>query len=252
MISIICCWNDIHQFNELKKQIYDTSIIKYIELIDIDNREQVFCSAAEALNYGGNRANGEYLVFLHQDISITDGGLRQFINSYRSLEKIRELSILGLYGNSRDIRKINKNLIERQTLDECCVIMNKRTFTQLRFNEELCKGWHLYVVEFCIRLKRMGGTVASGNFDMKHDSIGNVDDNYMQTMKELLIAYKSEKSIYTTCKSFTTNMFLFYTYYCIWRIKKVLFGNYPIVRFAKDRIKTVRIWRRENENTYCK
>ena len=64
MISVICVYNN--------KKILDNCLLKSIknqttkvELILLDNREGRFKSAAEALNFGGEQANGKYLMFVH-------------------------------------------------------------------------------------------------------------------------------------------------------------------------------------------
>jgi hypothetical protein len=40
------------------------------ELITIHNTENRFKSAAAALNWGGNQAAGDYLMFVHQDVDL--------------------------------------------------------------------------------------------------------------------------------------------------------------------------------------
>ena len=69
MISVICVYNDewILQ-NCLLKSLSEQKAV--FELITIDNRENRFESAAEALNYGGKKAAGDYLLFVHQDVDL--------------------------------------------------------------------------------------------------------------------------------------------------------------------------------------
>lgn len=137
---------------------------------------------------------------------------------------------MGLYGASHGKReKITENLFEAETLDECCVAMHKTVWERLKFNEDVCNGWHLYVVELCLRASEQEILIASGNFDIKHMSSGNVDEKYMKTFKELLVMYKGKRWIATTCKSMPTNLFVFYFYYEMWKMKKALFGNLSMV-----------------------
>lgn len=136
---------------------------------------------------------------------------------------------MGLYGASHGKRsKIAENLYEAETLDECCVAMRKTVWKQLKFNEDICNGWHLYVVEMCLRAGEQGILIASGSFDIRHLSYGNVDEKYMKTFKKLLVIYKERKWLATTCKTMPTNLGVFYLYEGIWKIKKALFGNIPI------------------------
>lgn len=92
----------------------------------------------------GDKAHGEILIFLHQDIIFEkENSLENFV---KEILNDRD-SILGLYGASHSKRrKINVDLYEAETLDECCVAIRKDVWQQLRFNEDVCNGWHLYVV----------------------------------------------------------------------------------------------------------
>ena len=138
-------------------------------------------------------------------------------------------SIIGLYGAShRKYGNVEKNLYEVETLDECCIAIQATVWRQLKFNEEICDGWHLYVVELCLRASGQGVLIASGKFDIKHLSTGTVDEQYMNTFKKLLVIYKNKKWIATTCKVMPTNLFVFYLYYSLWKMKKIMFGNLPI------------------------
>lgn len=174
----------------------------------------------------GGRSHGEILIFLHQDIVFEkENSLEDFVKAIPDEMD----SIVGLYGASHGKRrKIAENLYEAETLDECCVAMHKTVWKQLKFNENLCNGWHLYVVELCLRAGEQGILIASGTFDIKHLSSGTVDEKYMKTFKELLVTYKKMKWIATTCKVMPTNLFVFYLYYGIWKMKKAIFGNLPM------------------------
>ena len=67
MISIICVYNNDKILNEcLKESLQLQKQIEY-ETIFVDSRKYKFHSAAEALNYAGNLANGEYLIFCDAD-----------------------------------------------------------------------------------------------------------------------------------------------------------------------------------------
>ena len=72
MISIICIYNN--------RNILDNYLLKSLErhntdyeLILVDNTENKFTKAADALNYGAKNAKGEFLMFVHQDIDLYIG-----------------------------------------------------------------------------------------------------------------------------------------------------------------------------------
>lgn len=61
-------------------------------------------------------------------------------------------SIIGLYGAShRKYGNVEKNLYKVETLDEYCIAIQATVWRKSIFNEEICDGWHLYVVELCLR-----------------------------------------------------------------------------------------------------
>ena len=204
------------------------STIEY-ELVGIDNTNSKFKSAAAALNFGGDIATGDMLVFLHQDIIFnSEKSLATLVENYKKLPS--DSAILGIFGATRTGKKeILEGVFAVDTLDECLVILNRDTFEKHRFNENLCNGWHLYVVELCIRIRMLNGLVAVVEHDITHLSTGEVNESYMKTFKQLLNTYKSEKWICTTCKTLPTNMFVFYLYYILWKIKKTVIGNYPLM-----------------------
>ena len=228
MVSIICCYNNKEQYNIMIKSLVSQNV--NYEVIGIDNCNNRFTSASRALNFGASHAKGEILVFLHQDI---------VFNSSSSLEKFIKVisdydAIVGLYGASRKsiVFKDNYNIVD--SLDECCIGMNRLIWEKYKFNESICDDWHLYSVELCIRAKLDGRLIVTGNFDISHLSVGNVNEAYMATFKKLIKEYKNIGWICTTCKSMPTNYFVFYTYYILWKIKKMLFNNYPLAEKVKS------------------
>ncbi len=65
--SIVCVYNNVEILNQYLLESLKSQTILY-ELILLDNSCNKYKSAAEALNYGGERAKGRYIMFVHQDI----------------------------------------------------------------------------------------------------------------------------------------------------------------------------------------
>ncbi|BFK61954.1 hypothetical protein I260019D6_12630 [Dorea longicatena] len=104
-------------------------------------------------------------------------------------------------------------------------------------DETVVKIWHLYAVEMCLRAKectKFGGGAAEYNPGIRHFSGGNVDINYMKKFKQLLVIYKHQGYIWTTCKKMPCNMAYYYLYFGVWRIKKLLMENFPLVQTVKS------------------
>lgn len=171
MFSIVVVYNDKRALTEILLPSIKIQTTKP-EFIPIDNTKGQFKSAAEALNYGGKQAHGEYIMFVHQDVELDSNLWLQ--NTKQILDSIAKLGIAGVAGMSEK----GSNYIERrrgyisncgeiwgepfekpeevQTLDECLLIVPKSVFSKLQFDEETFDGWHLYGVDYCLSVKQMG------------------------------------------------------------------------------------------------
>ena len=69
MISIVCVYNNERLFADFLLDSLNRQTVHY-ELIAIDNTENQFTSAAQALNCGGRKALGNYIMSVHQDIRL--------------------------------------------------------------------------------------------------------------------------------------------------------------------------------------
>jgi hypothetical protein len=201
MISVICVYND--------EQILKACLLKSlseqetaVETIIVDNTQNRFRSAAEALNWGGKQAVGDYLMFVHQDVDLCSDsffdGLEALLNS---LPKLGVAGVAGLseYGGpflERCRNKIHgrsqaryRNVITQgpqkerwgtpiqapepvQTLDECLVIIPKAVFREIQFDEVTCDGWHLYAADYCLTVGARGFIVYAIPRGIHHHSKG--------------------------------------------------------------------------------
>ena len=228
MISVICVWNNEEQYQNILIHSLNIQDCDY-ELISIDNRNHAFTSCAAALNWGADHSTGEILIFTHQDISFEK---KSSLKEFGQFIKAHPDIIIGAFGAKQ---KAYSEDYLCDTVDECCFGMTREVFDSLRFNEKVCNGWHLYAVEMCLRAKertKFGGGVC--NPGIRHFSGGNVDLSYMKKFKQLLVMYKHQGYICTTCKKMPCNMVYYCVYFFAWRIKKLLMGNYPLVQTVKS------------------
>jgi isocitrate dehydrogenase len=65
MISVVVVYNNKHIFEEVLMRSLKDQTAEF-ELIALDNTRGEFKSASAALNYGGLRATGRYIMFVHQ------------------------------------------------------------------------------------------------------------------------------------------------------------------------------------------
>ena len=248
MISIVCIFNDKKVLNEYLVESLKNQTEDY-ELILVDNTDNKFKSASIALNYGAKNANGDYLMFVHQDVDLCSK--KWLENVGEVLNSISNLGIAGVAGKSKEgvisnikhgippilAGKIQINSPNKvQTIDECLVIIPKSVFDKLKFDEEICCDWHLYTVDYCLRLIKMDLDVyVIPNF-VYHASAGySISKSYFNILEKLLINYKDDYNcIYTTVWDWnsTYSFFLQKTWYSfrmiISNIRRFLFKKLGI------------------------
>jgi hypothetical protein len=212
MISIVCVYNN--------KEILDKFLLKSLknqsvefELFLIDNTDKKFKSAAEALNKGGDKSNGKYIMFVHQDIDLLSD--KWLENCELILNSLKNFAIAGVAGRSMEVTETLtnisdgiplkpagtqiKNSTKVMTLDECLVIIPKKIFKKIKFDEEVCDNWHLYAVDYCLVAKTNGYDVYVIPLTLNHRSSGfSFSDDYYITLKKLLKKHRKYKVVITT------------------------------------------------------
>lgn len=212
MMSIICVYNNRSILEEnligsLEKQGGD------YELILIDNRKNEFKSAASALNYGAEKARGDYYVFSHQDIYFSD---ENWINdTVKQLEKLEKIGIVGVAGKTVDsiVRSNIKQGLDpvdvspfkiseaqkASTLDECLFIIPRDVFKKHPLNEEICDDWHLYAVDYVYEIKDCGFEAYIIPTVLEHRSKGaSMSESYYTTLHKLQKKYLG-RGLIRTC-----------------------------------------------------
>lgn len=212
MMSIICVYN--------KKEILEKYLLKSLEkqdvdyeLILIDNRNNKFNNAASALNYGSKQANGDYLVFVHQDINFNN---KEWIKDTENMiNKLSNPGIIGVAGKTHDslVRSNIKQGIKpvdvspykldkpekASTLDECLLIIPKNIFKKYNFNEQQCPDWHLYGVDYVYNIKEKGYEAYLIPSILEHRSKGaSMSKAYYKTLPNLQKKYM-KKGLIRTC-----------------------------------------------------
>jgi GT2 family glycosyltransferase len=232
MFTIITVYNKEqvvkkHLLSSLKKQSAE------YELILLDNSQNKYLSAAEALNSGFNQAKkqNKYLMFVHQDVEFPTIDWLSKTENY--LDNISDLGIAGVagmvdYGETNEQRgrglvKEGEKLIpwhwskqiekpeKVQTIDECVIIIPRSVFEQQKFDEEVCDHWHLYAVDYCLSVKKISLSAYVIPQIVYHYSGGIADKNYYRCLKKVLKKHKTQyPRIYTTCGDFSTKSHLYF------------------------------------------
>lgn len=215
MFSIICVYNN--------QKILDNCLLKSLEkqetdynLILIDNRENKFSSAAKALNFAAKKASSEYLIFVHQDVSLSKENWLE--STEEVVDQIKSLGVAGVAGKSQERKGIIGNITEGipprsagininkptevQTIDECLFIIPRKLFDEYQFDEELCDGWHLYGVDYCLTALENGFKVYVLPNEIYHQSTGfSFSNDYFTTLKLLFKKHRDFPVVYTTMET---------------------------------------------------
>ena len=223
MISIVCATNNRKILEEQLKKSLDIQEYKDYELIIIDTTKNKFESAADALNSCINRVSGEYILFTHHDVVMRKkDDLEKIV---KNIKKLDDFGIAGVIG--RDINgnfvgnitngepevKVADNDIkmsqEVQTLDEVIFIIKKETLKKYPL-ETTNKTWHLYAVEYCLKMRELNKKVYVIPCEIYHKSAGaSMNKSYYNELKRLCKMYKKNiKIINTTMGIWHTNEIL--------------------------------------------
>jgi hypothetical protein len=190
MISIICVYNNEKVLDDWLIRSLKSQSAQY-ESILIDNRHGEFKSAASALNWGGSKAIGQYLCFIHQDIHFCrDFDLERIESLLPQLDVLGVAGVAGMSPNGKTVRQCQRNIIVEyenppkiwgnsidgpeivQTVDECLFIVPKKVFDGHPFDEETCDNWHFYAVDYCLSLKSEGYNTYAIPVTVHHQSMG--------------------------------------------------------------------------------
>jgi len=171
MISAVVVYNNRRIFNDVLMKSLKNQTAEF-ELIALDNTKGDFKSASDALNYGGNKATGKYIMFVHQDVDLGSDFWLEEVE--KILDGIPDLGIAGVAGMS----ELGGNFAERQrghisnsgemwghkivkeevvqTLDELLLIVTSSQFKKMQFDEKTFDHWHCYGADYCLSVRKNG------------------------------------------------------------------------------------------------
>jgi len=234
MISIVCVYNDRKVLDKYLLKSLKNQTAKY-ELILVENINKNFKSASEALNYGANKANGNYLMFVHQDIDLNSNRWLEDVEEV--LKSLNNLGIAGIAGKSKNgvvsnakhgippipAGKIQiNNPTKVETVDECLSIIPGSVFKNFKYDEEICTDWHLYSVEYCLRVMKNNLDVFVIPNYIYHASAGySISDSYFLIIENIMKKYQDDyKCIYTTlCNWNSSYPFFLQKYWYLFRLQ---------------------------------
>lgn len=215
--SVICVYNNKEVLEEYLITGLDSQTVSDFEKVLINNTEGNYRSAAEALNAGARKASGEYYMFIHQDVKLPEDYLER-AKTY--LDSVDMLGVAGAAGVRATVEceaeAVNEichgpeqerwkdatpisNPTEVTGLDEMLLIVPASVFKKEPFSESICKGWHLYGVEYSIRMQKKGKRVVVLPIELWHRSAGGWRDwKHDITLLRIIRRYPELECIHTT------------------------------------------------------
>lgn len=214
MVTVICCYNRKEDLDKMLISSLQKQTMQY-ELILVDNSKREYTSAAAALNDGAKRANGDILVFAHQDVVFRNKeALSKMIERFRTIAQIGD--IVGVAGaiahnkqkvvvqgtgfNTLISSSFEDDYKEVESIDECVIIMHKEAWQTHPFDVGACPSWHFYGVEVSYYARLHGHKAYVVNADVLHESLGNLNDLFYKSLITFRKKYKYYyQYIVTTC-----------------------------------------------------
>lgn len=221
--TIICVYNK----KEILNNFLESSLKKQKDVLFetkfIDNSSNKFKCARDAISSVLDEINGKYIIICHQDIEFTSSNaLKELLLNLSQIKKFGIAGIAGVIGNkiiSNIYHGVDKKLVTSnnirentlcETLDECLfIIPNKRKYI-IEFKKLMSNSWHLYAVEYCLKMKILNEKVYVIPSNIYHASSGaSFDNSYYRQLKLMAKKYRKEiKKINTTMGFWHTNKFL--------------------------------------------
>jgi len=208
MISVVCVYNDWSIYTEYLLSSVQRQKGGH-ELIAMDNRDGHFKSAAQALNDGGRKANGAFIMFAHQDVRFYPE--TWLSDAEKMLDSLQNVGIAGVAGK-KDWSGVKTVIthgdpphqagslqptepLRVQTVDECLFFVPRDIFATLNFDEHICDNWHLYAAEYSLSVREMGLVAYVLPLHVYHKSMGQFSEAYYTVLKKVIGKHKKYYSI---------------------------------------------------------
>lgn len=222
MISIVICSINERLLASVKENISNTIGLEY-EIIAIDNRVYNY-PICKAYNLGAQQAKFPYLCFLHEDVAfhtnnwgeviveqlnLADTGVVGFAGSVFKTKALsgwtirKDLTRINLLENvdGKQKRYIqnpkNEEFSEVVTLDGLALFVSKKVWSEVKFDEELLTGFHLYDLDFTTAVRAAGyHNYVCHNVEIEHFSSGSFDCRWYNEAKKYSDKWESRLPLY--------------------------------------------------------
>lgn len=188
-----------------------------VEFLYFDNQSKNNADGYLGINVALQKAQGEYLIFCHQDIIFFDDNRKKLDICLNELEnKDKNWAVCGNAGKTKyGILKIRITEPRMQdyaignfpeqviSLDENFLILNRKN--HFSNSSALLNGFHLYGLDLCQNAIALGLNCYVIDFHLIHKSIGNLNQSYFDTemrYKQIQYNRKQVKDFFAVCGHF--------------------------------------------------
>ncbi|MBN2057317.1 MAG: glycosyltransferase family 2 protein [Candidatus Saganbacteria bacterium] len=177
--SVLCTYYDKQVFERHTLRTLNEQTYRYFEFLLIDNSNGRCKSAGEAYNSTAAGAKGDFLIIVHQDVSLYSP---DWLATLARLVENHEFGMAGCSGMSRQGQRLgfikDRKAVwgrpfccpqKAQTVDESIMIMPKEVFLDLGgFDHSL--GWNSYGADLSLKCAQRGSDVLVFPLFLWHDS----------------------------------------------------------------------------------
>lgn len=206
MLSIIISSYQPHYYQALEKNIAETIGIPY-EVIKVDNPGKM--GICEAYNHGAQKAQYDYLLFLHEDVLFETKDWGRILINLLNTENIGCIGIAGadyipevpigwwMIKNHCYSHITHANLINQKVhkftfssnsglkkvnfIDGVFIACPKKNWLTIKFDERL-KGYHAYDISFSLHTNVYFENYITNLISMKHFSQGKPSKEWMNAL----------------------------------------------------------------------
>jgi Glycosyltransferase like family len=199
MISIVVCSLHENLLKQLKDNIAQTIGVSF-EVLVWQNKEAAL-GICEVYNRVATNASFPFILFLHEDVSFDSinwgknlidffhndkhlglvgvAGSRykakSFSGWYTGKNEIDVYSVIHKNGEQTDVLKNVNNKQNRQPvvcIDGVFMMCRKEVWQEVKFNEDLLKGFHFYDIDFSVRVAEKWQVMVVSDVELVHHTTG--------------------------------------------------------------------------------
>jgi hypothetical protein len=220
MISVIVCSRQEAEWDFHRRNVDKTIGCEY-EYIRVDNTKNAY-GICGAYNIGVSQAQGDLLVFVHEDCFYMEPGWGKVL--YSKFGSYPGLGLVGVAGSQyltstipawiaagqpfikgRVVHELNNGELFALTVfswdkadaevvaaDGLFFAIPRALFNNISFDEKTFTGFHLYDLDICMQIRRTHKLIVTWDIMVKHFSGGTLNASWLDFGKCFIDKYKNE------------------------------------------------------------